>query len=118
MSDEAALFEDAGRLARPSGDAQRFGGRWRLVGAGLHNVWRFAALDLPADSGRLLLRGPNGTGKTTALEALWPFLMDLDPAVLGAGKSRQTTLTQLMREGADGRRPCRPCVADAGWTGR
>ena len=55
----------------PVGNAARFGSRWRLVGAGLSNVWRFGDLELPAPSGRLLLRGPNGTGKTTALEVLW-----------------------------------------------
>lgn len=84
----------------PSGNADRFTGRWRLVGAGLSNVWRYGDLDLPAASGRLLLRGPNGTGKTTALEALWPYLLDLNPAKLAAGKARPTTLKLLMSEGA------------------
>ncbi|MGQ4482091.1 SbcC/MukB-like Walker B domain-containing protein [Streptomyces sp. SAS_276] len=84
----------------PSGNTGRFGGRWRLVGAGLSNVWRYGDLDLPAASGRLLLRGPNGTGKTTALEALWPYLLDLNGAKLAAGKARPTTLKLLMSEGA------------------
>jgi len=87
----------------PSGKAGRFGGRWRLVGAGLSNVWRYGDLDLPAASGRLLLRGPNGTGKTTALEALWPYLLDLNAAKLAAGKARPTTLKLLMSEGAPAR---------------
>lgn len=84
----------------PSGNAGRFGSRWRLIGAGLSNVWRYGDLDLPAASGRLLLRGPNGTGKTTALEALWPYLLDLNAAKLAAGKARPTTLKLLMSEGA------------------
>ncbi|MER5866121.1 SbcC/MukB-like Walker B domain-containing protein [Kitasatospora sp. NPDC002040] len=84
----------------PAGDVARFGGRWRLVGAGLSNVWRYGDLDLPAASGRLLLRGSNGTGKTTALEALWPYLLDLNAAKLAAGKARPTTLKLLMSEGA------------------
>ncbi|MFJ6730540.1 SbcC/MukB-like Walker B domain-containing protein [Streptomyces sp. NPDC091281] len=84
----------------PSGNTGRFGGRWRLVGAGLSNVWRYGDLDLPAASGRLLLRGPNGTGKTTALEALWPYLLDLNAAKLAAGKARPTTLKLLMSDGA------------------
>ncbi|KPC59220.1 SbcC/MukB-like Walker B domain-containing protein [Streptomyces chattanoogensis] len=84
----------------PSGDPRRFGARWRLVGAGLSNVWRYGDLDLPAASGRLLLRGPNGTGKTTALEALWPYLLDLNAAKLAAGKARPTTLKLLMSQGA------------------
>lgn len=67
-------------------------------------MWRFGNLHLDARSGRLLLRGPNGTGKTTALEALWPYLLDLDASHLAAGKSRPTSLTSLMREGATGKR--------------
>lgn len=86
----------------PAGNPDRFTSRWHLVGAGLSNVWRYGNLELPAMSGRLLLRGPNGTGKTTALEALWPFLLDLDhgQGKLSAGKARTTTLKQLMAEGA------------------
>ncbi|WP_037623133.1 SbcC/MukB-like Walker B domain-containing protein [Streptomyces aureus] len=84
----------------PSGNTGRFGGRWRLIGAGASNVWRYGDLDLVAPSGRLLLRGPNGTGKTTALEALWPYLLDLNGAKLAAGKARPTTLKLLMSEGA------------------
>lgn len=85
-------------------DASRFERRWRLVGAGLSNVWRFGDLELPTPSGRLLLRGPNGTGKTTALEALVPYLIDLNSARLSAGKARTTSLSSLMREGASGKR--------------
>jgi len=88
----------------PAGNTDRFGGRWRLVGAGLSNVWRYGDLDLPAPSGRLLLRGANGTGKTTALEVLWPYLLDLNAALLAAGKARNTHLSGLMKEGAEGRR--------------
>jgi hypothetical protein len=84
----------------------RFGSRWHLVGAGLSNVWRFGDLELPAASGRLLLRGTNGTGKTTALEALTPYLLDLNAARMSAGKARTTNLSSLMREGATGRRRC------------
>ena len=88
----------------PRGLSPRFEKRWHLVGAGLSNVWRFGDLELSAKSGRLLLRGPNGTGKTTALEALWPYLLDLNPARLAAGKARTTSLSSLMREGAAGKR--------------
>ncbi len=87
-----------------AGSATRFQRRWRLIGAGLSNVWRFGDLELLAASGRLLLRGPNGTGKTTALEALVPYLLDLNPARLSAGKARTTSLASLMREGAGGKR--------------
>jgi len=100
MSDIFELDFSAPQLPAPAGNADRFGGRWRLVGAGLSNVWRYGDLELPAASGRLLLRGPNGTGKTTALEALWPYLLDLNAAKLAAGKARPTTLKLLMSEGA------------------
>ncbi len=90
--------------AVPAGPADRFGGRWRLVEAGLSDVWRYGDLVMQADSGRLLLRGPNGTGKTTALEALWPYLLDLNALKLNAGKARTTSLRSLMREGAAGKR--------------
>ena len=86
--------------APPAGNPDRFTARWHFVGAGLSNVWRYGDLDLPTPTGRVLLRGPNGTGKTTALEALWPYLLDLDAAKLVAGKARTTTLKQLMSEGA------------------
>ncbi|MGR7027241.1 SbcC/MukB-like Walker B domain-containing protein [Geodermatophilus sp. URMC 62] len=105
MSIDAAIGLFSGDdLAPQSGHPDRFGRRWRLVGAGLSDVWRYGDLLLPAASGRLLLRGPNGTGKTTALEALWPYLLDLNAQRLAAGKARPTSLSQLMREAAPGRR--------------
>ncbi len=88
----------------PVGCSTRFVRRWRVVGFGLSNVWRFGDLEMPTPTGRLLLRGTNGTGKTTALEAMWPYLLDLNATRLGAGKGRATTLSLLMREGATGRR--------------
>ncbi|MCP2328435.1 hypothetical protein HDA40_006942 [Hamadaea flava] len=100
-TDLLAILDDD-NPAEPVGHAERFTTRWRLVGAGLSNVWRYGDLHLDAPSGRLLLRGPNGTGKTTALEALWPYLLDLNPQRLAAGKARPTTLSLLMREGANG----------------
>lgn len=103
MSIGGPLFEEVA-TSPPAGRAERFGARWRLVGAGLCDVWRFGNLELPAQSGRLLLRGPNGTGKTTALEALWPYLLDLNATRLAAGKARATSLLSLMREGAEGKR--------------
>ena len=104
MTDLLGLDFTEADLAPPSGNAARFGGRWRLVAAGLSNVWRYGDLELPAASGRLLMRGPNGTGKTTALEALWPYVLDLNSAKLGAGKARFTSLKLLMSEGASSKR--------------
>src|SRR3954464_13730848 len=103
LDQTTSLFDDED-FRPPAGHPERFGTRWRLVGAGLSDVWRYGDLLLPAASGRLLLRGPNGTGKTTALEALWPYLLDLNAQRLAAGKARPTSLSQLLREGAIGRR--------------
>src|SRR5260370_31966911 len=47
-------------ITPPAGNAARFGSRWRLVGAGLSNVWRFGDLGFLAPSRRRLLRGPDG----------------------------------------------------------
>src|SRR5260370_39849716 len=71
-------------------------------GGGILNGWRVGVMRVDANSGRLLMRGANGTGKTTALESLWPYLLDLSSKLLGAGKARQTTWASLMREGANG----------------
>jgi DNA polymerase III delta prime subunit len=101
--DDASNGGTNGRVT-PVGAASRFERRWRLIGAGLSNMWRFGDLELPAASGRLLLRGPNGTGKTTALEALAPYLFDLNAARMSAGKARTTNLSSLMREGSAGKR--------------
>ena len=97
-----AMFDDQLEFPMEDFDLTRFGARWRLIGFGLFDVWKYTTLDLFAPSGRLLLRGPNGTGKTTALEALWPYLLDLNRNKMRAGNSRTTGLTALMQEGKRG----------------
>ncbi len=97
-------FKEPNGTGYPSSAPRRFDRRWCFIGAGLSNVWRFGDLELPAPSGRLLLRGPNGTGKTTALEALIPYLLDLNAGRLSAGRARTTSFASLMRESAGKRR--------------
>ncbi|MEW6155223.1 MAG: TIGR02680 family protein [Actinomycetota bacterium] len=66
-------------------------GRWQPQRAGLVNVWRYADEVLTFHRGRLLLRGANGSGKSMALELLFPFLLDANaqPGRLSsAGKAR------------------------------
>src|SRR5438309_12020001 len=50
--------------------------RWMPWRAGILNVWRYYDEVFEFHEGRLLLRGPNGTGKSKALELLLPFLFD------------------------------------------
>jgi uncharacterized protein (TIGR02680 family) len=80
-------------------------GRWRPSRAGILNVWRYYDETFEFHDGRLLLRGPNGTGKSKALELLLPYLLD---ASLRAnrlstfGTSERTMHWNLMGEGASG----------------
>ena len=80
-------------------------GRWRPTRAGILNVWRYYDEVFQFHHGRLLLRGPNGTGKSKALEVLLPFLFDanLRPNRLSTfGTSDRTMHWNLMGEGATG----------------
>ena len=50
--------------------------RWRPTRAGLVRIWQFDDEVLELERGRLVLYGPNGSGKTMALELLLPYLLD------------------------------------------
>jgi uncharacterized protein (TIGR02680 family) len=88
-------------LAEEAHDAAR----WHPVRAGILNVWRYYDEVFEFHNGRLLLRGPNGTGKSKALELLLPYLFDasLRPNRLSTfGTSERTMHWNLMGEGATG----------------
>ena len=53
-------------------------GRWVLGRAGIVNVYQYGEEVLRFGGGRLLLRGVNGSGKSTAMNMLLPFLLDAD----------------------------------------
>ncbi|MEU0468206.1 TIGR02680 family protein [Amycolatopsis sp. NPDC006131] len=79
--------------------------RWQPTRAGILNVWRYYDEVFEFHHGRLLLRGPNGTGKSKALELLLPFLFDasLRPHRLSTfGTGERTMHWNLMGEGATG----------------
>ena len=79
--------------------------RWRPSRAGILNVWRYYDEVFEFHSGRLLLRGPNGTGKSKALELLLPFLFDANlraNRLSTFGSSERTMHWNLMGEGASG----------------
>lgn len=50
--------------------------RFRPTRAGVINVWDYADEEFVFADGRLVLRGHNGSGKTKALEVLFPFVLD------------------------------------------
>lgn len=79
--------------------------RWRPTRAGIVNVWRYYDETFHFHEGRLLLRGPNGTGKSKALELLLPYLFDanLRPSRLSTfGGSERTMYWNLMGDGYTG----------------
>ena len=52
--------------------------RWTLNRAGICNVYQYGDETLRFGDGRLLLRGVNGSGKSTAMNMLLPFLLEAD----------------------------------------
>jgi uncharacterized protein (TIGR02680 family) len=50
--------------------------RFKPARAGIINLWDYADEEFVFADGRLALRGHNGSGKTKALEVLFPFLLD------------------------------------------
>ena len=79
---------------RPLGFPHRF----RLHRAGIHNVWQYDQV-FHFGTGRLLLRGTNGAGKSKALEMLLPFLLDGRTRSIDSTGSGKTTLKWLMLDG-------------------
>jgi uncharacterized protein (TIGR02680 family) len=92
---------------RPSGDSrpEEMSRRWWPTRAGIVNVWRYYDETFHFHQGRLLLRGPNGTGKSKALELLLPYLFDanLRPSRLSTfGGTERTMYWNLMGDGYPG----------------
>ncbi|GAA1440530.1 SbcC/MukB-like Walker B domain-containing protein [Nocardiopsis tropica] len=78
--------------------------RFRPSRAGVINVWDYVDEEFVFADGRLVLRGHNGSGKTKALEVLFPFVLDgytdarrLDPF---SGQNR-TMKSNLLYRGED-----------------
>ena len=78
--------------------------RFRPVRAGIINLWDYFDEEFVFADGRLALRGHNGSGKTKALEVLFPFVLDgsldarrLDPF---SGENR-TMKANLLYRGQD-----------------
>ncbi|UGT44394.1 endonuclease [Nocardia yamanashiensis] len=70
--------------------------------AGIVNLWDYRDQEFCFADGRLVLRGPNGSGKTKALEVLFPFVFDgrIEPRRLNpfAGEERTMKSNLLYRK--------------------
>ncbi|NLU84921.1 TIGR02680 family protein [Rhodococcus sp. HNM0569] len=75
--------------------------RFRPTRAGIVNLWDYRDQEFSFADGRLVLRGPNGSGKTKALEVLFPFVFDgrIEPRRLNpfAGEERTMKSNLLYR---------------------
>src|ERR1700756_3614033 len=62
--------------AQASSGVTAMGDRFKPSRAGVINVWDYVDEEWAFADGRLALRGHNGSGKTKALEVLFPFVLD------------------------------------------
>jgi uncharacterized protein (TIGR02680 family) len=77
--------------------------RYEPTRAGIINMWDYRDEEFCFAGGWLVLRGPNGSGKTKALEVLFPFVLDgrIDPKRLNpfAAEDRTMKSNLLFRGG-------------------
>ena len=79
--------------------------RWRLNRAGIVNVYRYENEVLQFGGGRLLLRGVNGSGKSTAMNMLLPFLLTARQNRIDAAGEQSRILKSWMLDGRDDAQP-------------
>ena len=79
--------------------------RWTLSRAGIINVYQCGDETLEFGGGRLLLRGVNGSGKSTAMNMLLPFLLDADTRRIDAAGEQSGVLRAWMLSGRDESQP-------------
>lgn len=79
--------------------------RWTLSRAGIINVYQYGDETLEFGAGRLLLRGVNGSGKSTAMNMLLPFLLDADTRRIDAAGEQSGVLRAWMLSGRDEPQP-------------
>jgi len=79
--------------------------RWRLNRAGIVNVYQYENDVLHFGGGRLLLRGVNGSGKSTAMNMLLPFLLTARQTRIDAAGEQSRVLKSWMLDGRDDSQP-------------
>ena len=78
--------------------------RFTPTRAGVINLWDYRDEEFSFAEGWLVLRGPNGSGKTKALEVLFPFVLDgrIEPRRLNPFASEERTMkSNLLFRGQD-----------------
>ncbi|MGF1662291.1 MAG: TIGR02680 family protein [Kineosporiaceae bacterium] len=75
--------------------------RWRPSRAGILNVYQYEDETLHFAGGRLLLRGVNGSGKSTAMNMLLPFLLEADTRRIDAAGRQTGVLKSWMLADSD-----------------
>ncbi|MBX6751670.1 MAG: TIGR02680 family protein, partial [Micromonosporaceae bacterium] len=78
--------------------------RFRPSRAGIINLWDYRDEEFVFVNGWLVLRGPNGSGKTKALEVLFPFVLDgrIEPRRLNPFASEERTMkSNVLYRGQD-----------------
>ncbi len=76
-------------------------GRWHLNRAGILNVYQYGDETIDLAGGRLLLRGVNGSGKSTAMNMLLPFLLEADVRRIDAAGEQTGVLRSWMLTGRE-----------------
>src|SRR5690606_25745853 len=79
--------------------------RWTLSRAGITNVYQYDDETLHFGGGRLLLRGVNGSGKSTAMNMLLPFLLEADTRRIDAAGEQSAVLRSWMLAGREEAQP-------------
>jgi uncharacterized protein (TIGR02680 family) len=93
MGDNGAGRQSGGEpIGKPSG-------RWHLNRAGILNVYQYGDEVLDIEGGRLLLRGVNGSGKSTAMNMLLPFLIEANQRRIDAAGEQSDVLRSWMTSG-------------------
>jgi uncharacterized protein (TIGR02680 family) len=79
--------------------------RWQLNRAGIVNVYQYENETIDFAGGRLLLRGVNGSGKSTAMNMLLPFLLTARVRGIDAAGEQTGVLRSWMLSGRDEAQP-------------